>query len=143
MRILAQQLETQVRLRTQELEERNTEVLTQTEELRQLSSRLLRTQDEERRRIARELHDSAGQTLTALSLNLAYIDQGTTEDRLSKTVKESNELLQELNKEIRTLSYLLHPSLLDESGLPGAIRWYLRCLRCCTVPVAPSQQRCT
>jgi PAS domain S-box-containing protein len=127
LRILTQQLETKVYLRTQELEERNARVLHQTEELRELSSRLLRTQDDERRRLARELHDSAGQIITALSLNLAYIGQGVTqEDGLSKTVRESSELVQELNKEIRTLSYLLHPPLLDEKGLPGAIRWYLQ-----------------
>ena len=73
LHLLADGLEDQVRVRTQQLEERNSEVLLQTEQLRELSNRLLRTQDDERRRIARELHDSAGQIITALSLNLAAI----------------------------------------------------------------------
>jgi signal transduction histidine kinase len=67
--------ETQVRERTRELELRNAEVLQQSEQLRDLSSRLLQTQDEERRRIARELHHSAGQVLAALGMNLSSLAQ--------------------------------------------------------------------
>src|SRR3984893_8602603 len=70
-RLLADALDTQVQFRTQELQRRNAEILHQSERLRDLSGRLLLIQDEERRHIARELHDSAGQTLVALSMNLA------------------------------------------------------------------------
>ncbi len=66
LRTLAEHLESQVLVRTQELEQRNVEVLQQSEQLRELSRRLLQSQDEERRRIARDLHDSAGQVVTVL-----------------------------------------------------------------------------
>jgi signal transduction histidine kinase len=108
-----------------QLEERNSEVLQQSEQLQELSGRLLQTQDDERRRIARELHDSAGQIVTVLGLNLATIAQRVSQDAvLGKTLEESRELVNVLSKEIRTLSYLLHPPLLEENGLLGAVRWY-------------------
>jgi PAS domain S-box-containing protein len=126
LRALADGLETQVRVRTQELEQRNADVLEQSEQLRELSSRLLRFQDDERRRIARELHDSAGQIITALGMSIANIGQHTTHDsQLARSVQDSQELVQQLSKEIRTTAYLLHPPLLDESGLPEALRWYV------------------
>jgi len=97
------------------------------ESLRAMSGRLLQMQDEERRRIARELHDSAGQTLVALDMNLARIEAEA--ERLSPNavgaLTESVEFLQQLSKELRTISHLLHPPLLDEAGLPSAIRWYV------------------
>lgn len=95
--------------------------------LRELSGRLLRMQDEERRRIARELHDSAGQLLTALDINLVSIrkEAGQLSTRASDACRESESLIRELSKELRTISYLLHPPLLDEAGLPSAIRWYV------------------
>jgi PAS domain S-box-containing protein len=127
LRSLADGLETEVRLRTRELERRNAEVLDQSEQLRDLSNRLLRSQDDERRRIARELHDSAGQILTALGMRLGNIGQGVRHDpQLAEGVQDSRELVQQLSKEIRTTSYLLHPPLLDENGLPEAIRWYVQ-----------------
>jgi PAS domain S-box-containing protein len=127
LRNLADGLETQVRLRTQQLEQRNAEVLQQSEQLRELSSRLLQTQDDERRRIARELHDSAGQIIAALSMNLGGITQHAAKHpALAKSVQDSQELVQQLNKEIRTMSYLLHPPLLDETGLSEAIHWYMQ-----------------
>lgn len=127
LRTLANQLETQVRIRTQELEQRNTEVLEQSEQLRELSGRLVRSQDDERRRLARELHDSAGQIITALGINLARLGQLVAQNpRLAKGIDESQDLLQQLSKEIRTMSYLLHPPLLDESGLSEAICWYIQ-----------------
>lgn len=126
-RTLAETLDLEVRIRTQELELRNAEVLDQSERLRDLSNRLLRTQDDERRRIARELHDSAGQIITALGIGLANIGQKVRQNPpLAKALEENQELLQQLNKEIRTLSYLLHPPLLDENGLSEAIRWYIQ-----------------
>ena len=127
LRSLADGLETQVRVRTQELEQRNTEVLEQSEQLRDLSNRLLRSQDDERRRIARELHDSAGQVITALGMSLANIGKHVTRDsQLARGVQDSQELVQQLSKEIRTTAYLLHPPLLDENGIPEAIRWYVQ-----------------
>jgi PAS domain S-box-containing protein len=126
LRELANGLEKEVSIRTQELERRNSQVLQRTEQLRELSIRLLRSQDDERRRIARELHDSAGQVLTAMGMNLAVINQSATENPfLARAVEESQQLVQQLTKEIRTMSYLLHPPLLDENGLSGALRWYV------------------
>ncbi|MGB8459479.1 MAG: PAS domain S-box protein [Candidatus Acidiferrum sp.] len=127
LRTLADELETQVRVRTQELEQRNTEVLQQSEQLRELSNRLLQSQDDERRRIARELHDSAGQIVAALGMNLGSITPYVIQNPpLGRAVKESRELVRQLSKEIRTMSYLLHPPLLDENGLSEAIRWYMQ-----------------
>jgi PAS domain S-box-containing protein len=127
LREVAQGLEGQVRIRTRELEQRNAEVLQQSEQLRGLSNRLVQTQDDERRRISRELHDSAGQILTALGLNLANITELARQTLpVDKAVEDSQELVQQLTKEIRTLSYLLHPPLLDENGLSQAILWYVQ-----------------
>ncbi len=98
------------------------------EALRELSGRLLRLQDEERRRMARELHDSTAQTLSALSLNLALVKQraGPAFDaRASKSFNEATDLAEQASREIRTFSYLLHPPMLDEAGLPFALRWYV------------------
>lgn len=126
LRTLADDLEKQVQARTQELQQRNAEVLQQSEQLRELSNRLLQTQDDERRNIARELHDSAGQIIAALGMNLASISPyGAKNPLLGKTVDDSQNLVQQLSKEIRTTSYLLHPPLLDENGLPEALRWYV------------------
>src|ERR1700686_1499199 len=126
LRTLADDLEKQVRARTQELEARNAEVLQQSEQLRELSNRLLQTQDDERRHIARELHDSAGQIIVALGMNLASMTRYVAKlPVMGKTVEDSQNLIQQLSKEIRTTSYLLHPPLLDENGLPEAGRWYM------------------
>ncbi len=97
------------------------------ERVRELSGLLLRSQDEERRRFARELHDSAGQTLAILSVNLAKLmerAQGVAPDLASEGVKIQG-LVQQLQREIRTTSYLLHPPLLDEAGLSSALTWYV------------------
>jgi PAS domain S-box-containing protein len=125
-RALADALDNQVQFRTQELQRRNTEILSQSELLRDLSGRMMITQDQERRRIARELHDSAGQSLAALSMNLARIEQDLKHDpaHLVKAVSDAQERLRILSQEIRTTSYLLHPPLLDEVGLSSALHWY-------------------
>ena len=95
--------------------------------LRNLSARLLQVQDEERRRIARELHDSVGQLVAAISMNLGAVREQS--DRLdakgAKAVAETIVLVEEIEREIRTISHLLHPPLLDEAGLGSAIRWYV------------------
>src|SRR6267143_859874 len=97
------------------------------EGLRTISGRLLQMQDDERRRIARELHDSAGQTLVALDMNLASIQREAKQlsPQALKTSGESLDLVKELSRELRTISHLLHPPLLDEAGLPSAVRWYV------------------
>ena len=102
------------------------EVLRQTEQLRNLSYELLRTQDEERKHIARELHDSAGQTLTVLGMSVAKLENEITKvaPNSVQTVEEVKSLAQQLHREIRTMSYLLHPPLLEESGLSSALNWY-------------------
>lgn len=96
------------------------------EGLRALSGQLLQVQDEERRRIARELHDSAGQTLAALSMNLMPLEVGDgLSPRAAKAIKESMELVTGLSRELRTISHLLHPPMLDEVGLASALRLFL------------------
>jgi PAS domain S-box-containing protein len=127
-RSLAERLEAEVRARTIELENRNADVLRQSELLRDFSRRLLQTQDEERRHIARELHDSAGQTLTVLSMSLMQLVQKAAEHgpELAAEAEQIEEFVQQLQQEIRTTSYLLHPPLLDESGLYSALNWYVQ-----------------
>lgn len=95
--------------------------------VRDLSGRLLKLQDEERRRIARELHDSVGQMLVALNMNLSCIEKEThLSDKAVAACQESQQLVQQLLKELRTISYLLHPPLLDEAGLFSALQWYVQ-----------------
>jgi len=92
------------------------------------SLRLIKVQDEERRRIAREFHDSAGQTLTVLGLSLTQLVQKAEmiAPELAKDGKEIEEVVQQLHREIRTTSYLLHPPLLDEAGLNSALSGYVQ-----------------
>lgn len=119
-RSLRAELEIRVKDRTTELQIVN-------QELRELSSRLQQTQDEERRRLARELHDSAGQLLVALALDIAALK--TEARKLSaegaKRLSDDAEMVDQLSTEIRTISHLLHPPLLDEVGLSSALRWYI------------------
>jgi len=120
-------LEQRVLERTTELYRKNEELVKQEGVVRELSARLLQMQDEERRRLARELHDSVGQLLAAIGMNIARVAQ--EKDRLSEaartSVEENSNLLDQVSKEIRTMSHLLHPPLLDEAGLESAIRWYI------------------
>ena len=98
------------------------------EELHQLSSRLLRLQDEERRRIARDLHDSFAQSVLAVSLNLAQVRESgkALDERSQHALSEAQKLVKDLARNIRALSYLLHPRELDELGLPAAIEEYAK-----------------
>ena len=122
-RTLADALDTQVQFRTRELERRNSD-------LRELSARVMESQDAQRRHIARELHDSAGQTLAALGMNLAQLAEDVRNDpALAKNIADAESLVQHLSREIRTTSYLLHPPLLDESGLKSALDWYIQGLK--------------
>jgi nitrate/nitrite-specific signal transduction histidine kinase len=124
LRALTDTLEAQVQVRTEELEQ-------QPELLRKLSQTLMQAQDDERRRIARELDDSVGQILSALGMNLGTVAQHAKQSapQLVSITDEGQKLVQQLDQEIRTMSYLLHPPLLDESGLAQALRWYVRGLK--------------
>jgi len=113
-------LEQRVSERTDELKKAN-------ESLGELSARLLQMQDEERRRIARELHDSVGQLLAAISMNEAVVSKELNglSPQAQKAFTENQSFVQQILRDIRTISHLLHPPLLDESGLPSALRWYV------------------
>jgi signal transduction histidine kinase len=125
----AQALETEIAERRQ-VEERlrrsqaelESLVEQRTSALRQLSSRLLSLQDSERRRIARELHDSLGQYLVALKLNVDMLRQSPGRGELWS---QSQELMERCIAEVRTLSYLLHPPTMDAVGIASAARWYV------------------
>jgi signal transduction histidine kinase len=96
------------------------------DQLRQLSVRLMNLQDEERRRIARDLHDTAGQTLAAIKMVNATIQQIAADTpEILGLIDEVNNFTDEALQEIRTTSYLLHPPLLDESGIASAARWFV------------------
>jgi PAS domain S-box-containing protein len=110
-----QALNRELRQRVLQLDEARRVVELRTFELQKLSSQLLHVQDEERRRIARELHDDLGQQLTVLSIVLAHTDAN----------KEAAELVAKASTTVRSLSYLLHPPLLDETGLRAALDWYV------------------
>lgn len=97
------------------------------EALREISGRLLRLQEEERRRIARELHDTTVQSLAALGMYFSLVKQSVTslDPKIRKVLSEGLELAEQCSREIRTISYLLHPPLLDELGLASALRAYV------------------
>ncbi len=96
--------------------------------LHKLSARLLELQDEERRRIARELHDTTAQSIFAITMNLTRMQESVAKDSsdLQAIISDSLYLAEQSAKELRTLSYLLHPPLLDDVGLVSAISWYAR-----------------
>ena len=94
-------------------------------ELRRVSSHLIRMQDEEHRRIARELHDGLGQELAALKMTLAQIPKHNSIEAKDKAANEASEIAARAIQQVRSMSHLLHPPLLDEVGLLPAIRWYL------------------
>jgi signal transduction histidine kinase len=96
------------------------------ERIRALTSRLMRLQDDERRHISRELHDSLGQYLTSIKINVELVKRESTsiEERHRALLAESSETLDRCVQEVRSVSYLLHPPLLDELGLLAALRWF-------------------
>jgi len=126
-------LERQVQERTRELENtlsafrEEVSVHRKTEEkLRELSLSVLRIQDEERRHVARDLHDTVGQTLTALKITLSALeDEVARSPQTTDFLAELNGLADQALREIRTTSYLLHPPLLDEAGFAAAAAWYI------------------
>src|SRR5439155_6180459 len=94
--------------------------------LRFLSRHLLRSQDEERKRIGRELHDSVGQYLAVLKMNLDSLNNSVdSASGQRETLEQCAQLAAESIKEVRTISYLLYPPMLEETGLQSAIQWYL------------------
>ena len=96
------------------------------EALRQLSGQLLKAQDEERRRLARELHDGTAQSIAALGLNLSLVRDSSAalDARAQKALNQSVELADQCIRELRTLSYLLHPPMLEDCGLASALAGY-------------------
>jgi len=89
---------------------------------RSLTARLLQIQDEERRKFSRELHDSIGQYLAGIKMNLAVVARSVPEN---EALTEATDLLDKAGVETRTISYLLHPPMLDEAGLTSAVKWYV------------------
>lgn len=96
-----------------------------TAELQKLTQRLLKVQDEERRKLARDLHDSTGQTLTALKISLSFLKSSCDTPATLALAAEVEQLADQAIEEIRTMSYLLHPPLLDEVGFACAAEWYI------------------
>jgi len=94
----------------------------------ELAARLLRLQDEERRRIARELHDGVGQLLAAMSMNVSKVKEETSKlsHDAARCVEENSNMIEQISADIRTMSYLFHPPLLDELGLESALKWYVK-----------------
>lgn len=130
-----QEMEQVVAVRTAELMKVNANMQIEIEDreraestLRQLSSHLMTAQDQERRRIARELHDNSGQSLAAIAMNLTRIEHQLKDapQKLMDLVEDTSALAEQTSREIRTLSYLLHPPLLEESGLVAAIHWFAK-----------------
>jgi len=106
--------------------ELETLILERTEELQKLSQRLLKVQDEERRKIARDLHDTTGQTLAALQISVSSLQNRWKDDPASLAIiSDVAHLADKALEEIRTLSYLLHPPLLDEVGFTCAAEWFI------------------
>ena len=128
-----EQLERRVEQRTRELTQALAMLQSEMEirkeaeaQFRDLSVRLMTLQDEERRRIARDLHDSTGQTLSALKMAVASLQHSINgTPGISRFIEDLNALADEALREIRTTSYLLHPPLLDEAGFASAARWFV------------------
>jgi PAS domain S-box-containing protein len=115
--------ESEARLRRAN-EELESLVQQRTAALRQLSAKLMHLKDEEHRRIARNLHDSLGQYLASVKLNLALLSPYIPSDGTA-VLSEAQESLEQCIVETRTISYLLHPPLLDEAGFASAARWFV------------------
>jgi len=123
------ELERRVRERTAELERSTAQIMEQSKAAMHLSSRILKVQDEERRIIGRELHDSLGQSLAVVKLNLDLLSnfERQTQPHADRTrcLSECLQAVERCIKETRTISHLLHPPLLDEVGFGSAARWYV------------------
>ena len=111
-------LEEQVKQRTRELAEAN-------ERLSELTSNLLHMQDQERRRLARDLHDSIGQILAAIAMNMGTLARQSLPEDTLRLLTDNNQLIDQVSREIRTISHLLHPPLLEDAGLAAALDLYV------------------
>ncbi len=101
--------------------------LQNTRDLQRLSAKLVRAQEEERRTIARELHDEIGQALTAIKVELALAERSRpATDRAEEAFREARTITDRALQQVRDLSQLLHPAMLDDLGLPAALEWHLR-----------------
>jgi signal transduction histidine kinase len=101
-------------------------ILERTVQLQNLTQRLLNIQDEERRKLSRDLHDSTGQTLAALKISVSFLVDNCKQDAPTMAlVSDVVTLADQAIEEIRTMSYLLHPPLLDEVGFACAAEWYV------------------
>jgi len=116
-----QELNRQLSERVRQLSETQRQVELQTRELQRLSGAMVRIQDDERRRLARELHDDLGQHLAVLKMTLDISGRRELDPRTAEAI----ELTEQALSKVRNLSYLLHPPLLDESGLLPAMHWYI------------------
>ncbi len=105
-----------------------TELKRAREEQQRIWRQMTQGRDEERRRMARELHESAGQSLAALKMSLSRLYESIPKKQKQAQAlwRSSAELVEEVIREVRTVSYLMHPPLLDEAGLGPALRWYAR-----------------
>jgi len=101
--------------------------LTSEKSYAELASRIQSLQDEERKKIARDLHDSVGQLLTALAMNLSQLQKENASSSAASAdlLSDCGVMVDQVSREIRTISHLLHPPLLDVAGLSSAIRWYV------------------
>ena len=133
LRSARDQLEQRVKERTSELSRINENLTSEVKEreraerdLRNMSAKVLRIQDEERRRFARDLHDGVGQILTGALIAVSQASSGSEPlpSPCQSGLRDVEDLLQQAVREVRTVSHLLHPPLLDESGLFSAVRWY-------------------
>ncbi|HEY6361645.1 MAG TPA: ATP-binding protein [Vicinamibacterales bacterium] len=95
-------------------------------DLERLSARLVTVQEEERRSLARELHDAVGQALTAIKMEVGVALRGRDADRQKASLEEARSIAETTLQSVRDLSQLLHPSMLDDFGLPEALTAYLR-----------------
>jgi len=123
------------RRRTVELKEKNVQIGKQAaaveltnDRLRELSARLMHSQDVERRRIARELHDSVGQYLTAIGMIVGGLERIATglPQNVRDQLRQASQAIRSCTSEVRTISHLLHPPLLEELGLASAANWYVQ-----------------
>jgi signal transduction histidine kinase len=108
-----------------ELHRKALQLETLNRELRRLSTRLMTAQDEERRRFARDLHDGIGQELAAAKIMLDGLLQQSPAPERETAIAEASEIVDRAIQQVRSMSHLLHPPLLDEGGLFSALRWFL------------------
>jgi signal transduction histidine kinase len=109
----------------QRVEERSVQLAQKTADIHRLTGKILTLQDDERRRLARELHDSTGQMLVAMKMVLDEISEEAKGRKIATLVADTIAISDDISRQLRTMSYLLHPPLLDEVGLPSAIQWYM------------------